>query len=102
MPAIALEQIAAAAESLEEMDRRDSSGRAPRHVSFDGEQHHGPEVTLDNARGDDADHAGVPPLGGEHEASAPVAILHRGNHPLGFLDDRPFDAAALAVLAIEL
>src|SRR5262249_29932949 len=102
MPAIALEQIAAAAESLEEMDRRDSSGGAPCHISFDSEQHYGPEMTLDDARGDDADHAGVPPLGGKNEASAPVAILHRGDHPLCFLDDCPFDPAALAVLSIKL
>ena len=72
-----------ATESLEMVCARRQAGvevvhgqRAPRSFPLPvraGDHHHRPAVSFDQPRGDDADHALVPPLVGEHVAARTAA-----------------------------
>ena len=59
----------------------------------------GRPLLLDQARGDDADHPGVPALAGEHVG---IALAQLGDLRFGLEADAPLDLAPLAVRRIQL
>jgi hypothetical protein len=68
-------------------------------VAVEGDEHAGPAVALDHARGDDPDHPGVPPLAGENERGRLGGLGARG---LGREQDPLLGPATLAVEEVEL
>jgi hypothetical protein len=103
VPAEALEMLGAFRKGAVEVEGR---GRAPGALPLAvgaRDQHDRPVEALDEPRGDDADHALVPALVGEHVAA--LAALRLG--PLVDLGERlaqdaVLDALALAVQLFEL
>ena len=81
----------------------DRAAAALAALAVERDQDDGPRVALDEARGDDADHALVPALAGGHEHA--VAALERAaalDLGGGGAQDRVLDALALAVALLEL
>ena len=70
----ALQQVAAGEQGRMQIEARDAPARALADVAVEGDQEGGPAVSLDHARGDDADHAGMPALAREHEAGIALQV----------------------------
>ena len=64
-------------EAAEQVERRDRAARAGALVAVERDQHRRAVVALGDPRGDDADHARVPALAGEHVRGAAGPVLGR-------------------------
>ncbi len=99
----ALEVPAAGREARVQVVGRDRAAAALAALAVERDQHDGPRVTVDEARGDDADHALVPALARGHEHA--VAALERAaalDLGGGGAQDRVLDPLALAVALLDL
>ena len=103
MPAEALEMAGAGGEARVEVEARHRSAGALPAVALAGDQHDRPAESLDEPRGDDADHALVPALAPD-DVGAPAALLGRPRVDDGdrLAEDPLLDRLAVAVQRLEL
>src|SRR5919202_6496093 len=103
MAAEALELVRAGAEARVEVERGDRPARPLPEVVGAGDQHDRPVEPLYEPRGDDPDHALVPPLVREHVAAVGPASLRPGLDLRERLaEDALLDRLPLAVQRLEL
>ena len=103
MAAEALQVPAAGREAGVQVVGRDGAAAALAALAVERDQDDRARMALDEARGDDADHALVPALSGGHEHA--VAALERSaalDLGGGGAQDRVLDPLALAVAALDL
>ena len=103
MAAEALEMLAAGREARVQVVGGDRAAAALAALAVERDQDDGPRVAIDEARGDDADHALVPALARGHEHA--VAALERAaalDLGGGGAQDRVLDPLALAIAVLEL
>ena len=62
-----IEQVGALRQRLDEVESLNAARRALRRPVLHGHEDHRPVVAFHELRGHDADHAGVPPLTGQHD-----------------------------------
>ena len=104
VPAEARQVLAARLQGAEQVEAGNAAPRTPAvALGVEPDQHRRAPVALDDPRGDDPDHAGVPPLTGEHQPGG-VAELRRqlAAGALRRVDDVPLDRPPLVVRALEL
>ena len=70
----ALQQVAAGEQRRVEIEAGDAPARALADVAVEGDEERRPAVALHHARGDDADHAGMPAVAREHEAGVALQV----------------------------
>ena len=102
MAAEALELVRAGGQPGVQVERRDRAPRARPALAVERDDDDGAAVALDEARGDDADHARVPALAGDDEG-ARLALLGRArlDRGDGGAHDLALDRLALAVPLLE-
>ena len=96
--------LVAGVEGAGEVEPGDRPAAALAVAVVQGDHDGGAVVAVDEARRDDADHAGVPLLLPEHDRAATVAgRASARDHLLDrLLEDLPLDRLALAVLLLEV
>ena len=98
-----LEVRGARRQACVQVERGDRAARSLPLLVGAGDQDNGPVVALDEARGDDADHALVPALARDHVAAAAAAALRPRLHFGDCLAQDPLlDRLALPVQPFEL
>ena len=101
MPAESLEQVAARADARVQIEAGDGAARALPLLAIERDEDRRPAELLDDARRDDADHAGMPALLGEHDAVGLVEV--EGEHaPARLLERRAVDLLPPGVELLEL
>ena len=98
-----LEVTGAGGEAGVEVEARHRPARALPAVAFACDQHDGPAESLDEPRGDDADHALVPALAPHHVGAAAALLRRPGvDGSDGLAEDPLLDGLAVAVERLEL
>ena len=100
MAAEAEKQVSALQQAVVQVEPGNAPGRPFADAVLDADKRRGPVELLDDARGHDSDHSGMPVPGGKNESTCPGRVLLEAELPRLLLDAL-FDILALPVHPVQ-